>query len=207
MSTYLGIDIGAVSIQAALGVEAAPADRFASGNGEGLPLRRLAASADGRRDGQPRYEVLVSPYRRTRGRPLEILGGLIEELTRCVPVEEIAGLMLTGSGSERLAKAMKAGRCNEFAALARAVDLLYPAARTVFEMGGESSKYLRLVPDPGSGRLGIVDYSANGDCAAGTGAFLDQQAGRLKFAVEDIGRIVAEAERCAQIAGRCSVFA
>ena len=99
--------------------------------------------------------------------------------------ESIGGLMLTGSGSDLLAKAMGTGRCNEFQALARAVDLLHPEVRTVFEMGGESSKYLRLEPAPGDGPLGIVDYSANGDCAAGTGAFLDQQAGRLKFAVED----------------------
>jgi activator of 2-hydroxyglutaryl-CoA dehydratase len=74
-------------------------------------------------------------------------------------------------------------------------------------MGGETSRYLRLAPDPASGRLGIVDYSTNGDCAAGTGAFLDQQAGRLNFTVEQIGDVVAEAERAAQIAGRCSVFA
>ena len=79
--------------------------------------------------------------------------------------------------------------------------------RTVFEMGGECSRYLRLLPDPSSRRLGIVDYSSNGDCAAGTGAFLDQQAARLQYAVEDIATIVAGAERAAQIAGRCSVFA
>jgi predicted CoA-substrate-specific enzyme activase len=75
------------------------------------------------------------------------------------------------------------------------------------EIGGETSKYLRLEPDPATGTLGILDYGTNGDCAAGTGAFLDQQASRLQFAVEDIGRIADGASRAAQIAGRCSVFA
>jgi predicted CoA-substrate-specific enzyme activase len=54
---------------------------------------------------------------------------------------------------------------------------------------------------------GIEDYEKSGDCAAGTGSFLDQQAVRLKYQVEEIGDIVRTAERSAKIAGRCSVFA
>lgn len=132
---------------------------------------------------------------------------LLKAMFRHIEADRIAGLTLTGSGSGLIAQAAGARRCNEFQAIARAVDLLHPEVRTVFEMGGETSKFLRLGPDPASGSLGIIDYSTNGDCAAGTGAFLDQQAKRLKFAVEDIGSIVAQAERSAQIAGRCSVFA
>ena len=72
-------------------------------------------------------------------------------------------------------------------------------------MGGQTSKYL-LLDDAREG-YSIADYATNGDCAAGTGAFIDQQAGRLQFAVEDVGRIALESERTAQVAGRCSVFA
>ena len=36
---------------------------------------------------------------------------------------------------------------------------------------------------------------------------MDQQASRLKFQIEDIGDIVMNASKAAQIAGRCSVFA
>ena len=79
------------------------------------------------------------------------------------------------------------------------------SARTVFEMGGQSSKYLLL--DSEGGDYSIIDYATNGDCAAGTGSFIDQQAGRLRLEVEDVGRLVLEADRSAQIAGRCSVFA
>jgi activator of 2-hydroxyglutaryl-CoA dehydratase len=45
-------------------------------------------------------------------------------------------------------------------------------------MGGETSKFIRLETDCGSGRVGIDDYQTNGDCAAG-GSFVDQQASRL----------------------------
>jgi len=207
MSIYLGIDVGAISVKAALLLDRRRAESILGSDGHPSLLRGVAtAPARGERQ-TGGWSCLVTPYRRTRGRPLEAVRNLVTDILKCVPADEIAGFMLTGSGSDLLAQTMGAGRCNEFQALARAVDLLHPEVRTVFEMGGESSKYLRLEPSRGGDRLGIVDYSANGDCAAGTGAFLDQQAGRLQFAVEDIGKIVAGADRCAQIAGRCSVFA
>ena len=43
--------------------------------------------------------------------------------------------------------------------------------------------------------------------AAGTGAFLEQQARRLGLGAEDLSRLAAQAKRAATIAGRCSVFA
>ncbi|MBC7293688.1 MAG: CoA activase, partial [Thermoleophilia bacterium] len=55
--------------------------------------------------------------------------------------------------------------------------------------------------------VGIADYGTNGDCAAGTGSFMDQQASRLLYDIEEVGDIVQGAGKAASIAGRCSVFA
>jgi predicted CoA-substrate-specific enzyme activase len=96
---------------------------------------------------------------------------------------------------------------NEFKAIARAIGALHPDVTTVFEMGGETSKFIRLETDRASGRVGIADYGTNGDCAAGTGSFMDQQANRLLYDIEDVGDIVQCAGKAASIAGRCSVFA
>ncbi len=116
-----------------------------------------------------------------------------------------------------MAEARDAQSENEFKAIACAVSRLYPHVQTVFEIGGESSKYLRLAEGrkfqqaTGSNgntyATGILDYSTSGDCAAGTGSFLDQQATRLQYRVEEIGEVVAQAKCAARIAGRCSVFA
>ena len=57
-------------------------------------------------------------------------------------------------------------------------------------MGGETSKFLRLETDGIDGCAGIADYQTNGDCAAGTGSFMDQQASRLLYDIEDVGDIV-----------------
>jgi len=201
MTSYLGIDVGAISIKAALLTEVARARAILDRNGTGTFLRLLESARDRQR------VVLVTPYRRTRGRPVEAMRRLLDELAAHVDLTEIGGVVCTGSGEPLLTEAVGGGRCNEFQALTRAVDWLAPEARTLFELGGETSKFIALEPDPSSGRLGIADYGTNGDCAAGTGAFLDQQAGRLQFAIEDVAGIVASADRTAQIAGRCSVFA
>ena len=57
----------------------------------------------------------------------------------------------------------------------------------MFEIGGESSKYIRL-----SG-TSIRDYDRSGECAAGTGSFLDQQALRMQYSVEEVGEVVCTA--------------
>jgi hypothetical protein len=44
-------------------------------------------------------------------------------------------------------------------------------------------------------------------CAAGTGAFLDQQATRLQMAISEFGRFSLATKRSARISGRCAVFA
>ncbi len=199
MGIYIGVDCGAVSVKAACllsGDQAALASRFSSSE------REAQISRPGLQ-----VEVVVSAPRRAKGRPLEAVHALFAEFLRPLSGESFDGLVVTGSGGALVASTMGAGSCNEFQALARAMGLLHPEVRTVLEIGGESSKYLRLEPDGNDGELGISDYSTNGDCAAGTGGFLDQQAFRLKYAVEDIGGIVAGAARTAQIAGRCSVFA
>src|ERR1019366_3663066 len=90
---------------------------------------------------------------------------------------------------------------NEFKAIACMIATWYPRVRTVFELGGESSRYIRLENG------GIQDYDRSGECAAGTGSFLDQQALRMQYSVEEVGELVCSAGCAARIAGRCSVFA
>jgi predicted CoA-substrate-specific enzyme activase len=173
-----------------------------------LPLEQRGFSLLARPAGMS-GRVYLSPYRRTRGKPLAASKELLEEIISAVGEGAIRGVCFTGSGSKLAAARMGAAVVNEFKAVAAGLAATGVEARTVFEMGGECSKYLRLNrnKDGGGPGYGIVDYATNGDCAAGTGSFIDQQAGRLKLAVEEVGPLVLSAERAAQVAGRCSVFA
>ncbi len=204
MSISLGLDVGAVSVKlAALG---APEDSSALGQlAEAssafflpqLPMtNRLAERA-----------VVLSTYRRLQGNPLQAALDLLREFFDFVPEEAIAGIRLTGSGGQTVARALDAGFENEFCALARSMRALYPQVRTVFEMGGETSKYIFLSATDGADHLGILDYQSSTECAAGTGSFIDQQASRLLYEVEDVGAAARGASCAARVAGRCSVFA
>ncbi|MFQ6618846.1 MAG: acyl-CoA dehydratase activase, partial [Fidelibacterota bacterium] len=116
-------------------------------------------------------------------------------------------MRVCGSGSQLVGNLLKSSLENEFKSIARGFEFLYPDVKTVFEMGGTCSKYIRLERDTNSGDMGISDYERSGDCAAGTGSFLDQQASRLKYRIEEVGEIVISSQKTAKIAGRCSVFA
>lgn len=151
------------------------------------------------------YFILRSDYRRTNGEVIGATCQLLRELLRVLPAERIHGINLTGTGGRAVAKFLEGDFENEFRALSRGVSTLHPEIRTVFEMGGDNAKYLRLEEQGGS--IHIADYEKNGDCAAGTGSFMDQQATRLQYPIEEVGKIVLQSPTTTTIAGRCSVFA
>ena len=76
--------------------------------------------------------------------------------------------------------------------------------RSILMVGGEKFGLLQF-DEEGNYR----SYKTNTSCAAGTGSFLDQQAGRLNLAsIEDLSRVAVENENdFPLIASRCAVFA
>lgn len=204
MGILLGLDVGAVSLKlVALGTP-----------GDGPFFRSLGnvsagffnADFPGRSSfaGRP---LLLSRYRRTEGNPCQSARDLLEEFHASIPQGSVEGVRVTGCGGELIGGMLGCPVENEFRAIARGMKEFYPEVRTVFEMGGQSSKFLRLAGDTNSGHMGIIDYQASGECAAGTGSFIDQQASRLCYSVEDVGPAASSAACSARIAGRCSVFA
>jgi predicted CoA-substrate-specific enzyme activase len=204
MAIHIGIDLGSVSVKAALfSRDQADAPFF-----EGLGANPLFQSVRRVRDGAGQdCWLAMTHYSRIAGSPVKHARGLLEQIVGLANGRAVGQVAGTGSGANLLQVEFGITRQNEFRALSKAVELLLPNVRTLFEMGGENSKYILFEREGEGSRLGIVDYQTNGDCAAGTGGFLDQQAGRLRFTVEEIGDIVSRTNRAAQIAGRCSVFA
>ena len=203
MKLQVGLDVGATSLKLVAlyastslpqGCDPEPPEKF---------LRSVFPSASLR----PGQAFLVSRYRRIQGNPLQAAYDLLSELEQWAGPHALGSLRVTGSGGRRIASLLGCDYENEFRALAKGVRCVYPEVRTVFEMGGASSRYLRLDPDDSSGYLGIVDYQSSGDCAAGTGSFMDQQASRLRYSVEEAAAAACAEEGSARIAGRCSVFA
>lgn len=138
--------------------------------------------------------LAATVYQFHHGRPYELLRDLLNQ------EKNLDRLYLTGAIPRELAAILKAVMINEVDAAVRAVIQAVPNCRSVIEIGGVDSK-LVLVDG------GIQDFSSNTICAAGAGIFLDQQAKRLNLKVTELGKIAAEAQHPARIAGRCSVFA
>ncbi len=204
MSMYLGLDVGSVSVKVAL-----------IGERDDRPILDGAARRSNgllfRVDDEPldsRPPILLSRYERVKGRPVEVVARLLRTVISLLPDGSLSGVRVTGSGGKLVADLLGVESENEFKAVASAFGALWPEIQTVFEMGGENSKFISLDVDPENGRAGINDYGTNGDCAAGTGSFMDQQANRLNFEIENVGDLViADESKAARIAGRCSVFA
>jgi predicted CoA-substrate-specific enzyme activase len=198
MKFFLGMDVGTVSAKWAL-IGARDAIKALAAK-EGSPVAEVYPYPD-----DPEKAIAVSSYRRIQGRPLEASVKLLNELFERVSVDEIGGAIVTGSAAKLVGGALGLPVENEFKAAAIGVGTLYRDVVNIFEMGGENSKFIHISND--NGQIGIVDYETNGDCAAGTGSFMDQQSTRLRYQIEDVGDIVLAAERTPKIAGRCSVFA
>jgi len=148
--------------------------------------------------------ILEDSYIRHKGRALEVAKDLIRELEKKYPVDFIA---TTGTGAKLFASLIGASFINEIVALSRGFSHLYPDTGSIIDIGGEDSKLIILEKDTKNERLRVKDFSMNALCAAGTGAFLDQQASRLRFTIEEFGEIGLKANNVPRIAGRCTVFA
>ncbi|HET8667579.1 MAG TPA: acyl-CoA dehydratase activase, partial [Terriglobales bacterium] len=204
MSINIGLDIGGVSLKLAAIGDNTDAHLLDSLLKNSNNFFRAEFPSDSPLAGR---RLVLSKYRRIQGSPIQSTFDLLKEFYEYVPEQNVEGIRVTGSGSQLIAKILGIYFENEFRAVARGMRTFYPNVRTVFEMGGEASKYLRLEPSAKSKYLGITDYSSSGDCAAGTGSFIDQQASRLLYNIEEVGGAACGASCAARIAGRCSVFA
>lgn len=90
---------------------------------------------------------------------------------------------------------------NEITAQATAAIAFDPEVDTIFEIGGQDSKYISI--DNGV----VVDFEMNKVCAAGTGSFLEEQAEKLEISIiEEFGEMALAAKKPADLGDRCTVF-
>lgn len=150
-------------------------------------------------------EVVYSLYIRTEGNPIKAVQKGMKMLKQNLEAKkmqvEIAGVGTTGSarylvGAITGADLMK----NEITAHARGASFFVPGLRTILEIGGQDSKII-VLEDGAS-----VDFAMNLICSAGTGAFLDAQANRLKIPIEQFGDIALQSKKPTQLGARCTVF-
>lgn len=148
-------------------------------------------------------KLVAYNYLYTQGKPISMVQqGLKDIETKLPPGVQICGAGTTGSARYLGGVIIGADVIkNEITAHAIATLQHVPEARTILEIGGQDSKLITL-------QDGIVtDFAMNTVCAAGTGSFLEHQARRLGFPVEEFGELALKSRSPVRIAGRCTVFA
>jgi predicted CoA-substrate-specific enzyme activase len=147
--------------------------------------------------------ILENLYVKTQGNPIKVVQEGLHEIRKNLKREtNVSAVGTTGSGRNMIGAMVGADVIkNEITAHAVAAINVNPIVKTVFEIGGQDSKLI-IIRD----RI-AVDFSMNTICAAGTGAFLEYQCGRLKIPIEDFGSYALQSKNIVRIAGRCTVFA
>ncbi len=142
-----------------------------------------------------------SLYIRTHGDPIAALRDGLLEVKKSGDYT-ILSSCTTGSGRTLAAKLIGTELIkNEITTHTLAALAISPDIQTILEIGGQDSKIIIV-------RNGYaIDFAMNNVCAAGTGSFLDQQAGRLGVKVEEMGEMAMQSQEPASISGRCTVFA
>ena len=140
-------------------------------------------------------------YLRTAGDPEGAVRRGLEHLRERFGELPLLAVGVTGSGRERIGRLIGADAVrDEITAQARAAVHWVPDADTVFEIGGQDSKYISL-------RGGqVADFQMNKICAAGTGSFVEEQAARMGIPLEEFGPLALTAQAPVELGERCTVF-
>ncbi|MGL4955794.1 MAG: acyl-CoA dehydratase activase [Bacteroidales bacterium] len=109
--------------------------------------------------------------------------------------------MVTGSAGMGISEASGIPFVQEVVAASRLIFERYPTVRTLVDLGGEDSKMIFFHPDR------QPDIRMNGNCAGGTGAFIDQMAMLLNIPIEQLNEHMTPNPSIYSIASRCGVFA
>ena len=148
--------------------------------------------------------VLAGFYTSTAGRPVAAVQQLFSAMDDLALKKKIKlrvrGAATTGSGRKFAGKIMGADVIiDEITAHARAAREIDPDVDTIIEIGGQDSKFTTL-------KNGRVTFSImNNVCAAGTGSFIEEQAGKLGCPLSDYSARTA-GQRSPIVSDRCTVF-
>lgn len=148
--------------------------------------------------------VLVDIYRKTAGNPIGATKALftaLQEIARDRGTHiQVKGCGTTGSGRKLVGAVVGADLVlNEITAHLAGASATDPEVDTIFEIGGQDSKFIRA-------QGGVLrDANMNYVCAAGTGSFVEEQALKLGYPVDRVGDLVLEISP-PYTSDRCTVF-
>lgn len=164
--------------------------------------------------------IIFSRYGRHNARAVDAVAGFLHSLQEqlnasggtaggcsadaacrsCAGGGTMVSAVITGTVGMGIAEKCPMRFVQEVVAETRAVQRHYPGAASLIDIGGEDAKVVLMHDGEPSG------LRMNGNCAGGTGAFIDQMAVILGVSTDELGRLALGAQRTYPIASRCGVF-
>ncbi|MFC1838861.1 acyl-CoA dehydratase activase [Thermodesulfobacteriota bacterium] len=148
-------------------------------------------------------EIIHKSYVHTRGKPIEVTQNLLKTIRDEADKRIVLkGIATTGSGRNVVGDFLNADLIiDEITAHARGAVEIDSEIDTIFEIGGQDSKYISVTNSH------PLDFDMNKVCAAGTGSFLHELAN--KYGINIAGEfqdIALSSENPIKLAERCTVF-
>ncbi len=144
--------------------------------------------------------IIYSNYQRHNAKVYEaiesFIHGVMKEIGNCS-----INLQLTGSAGLGISEKTGIPFIQEVIATDGVIRKFYPKVKTLIDIGGEDSKMIFFNQDK------LPDIRMNGNCAGGTGSFIDQIATLLNVTPTDLNELAANHTTIYPIASRCGVFA
>ncbi len=147
--------------------------------------------------------IIDKYYVPTQGKPVETTQRLLRKLRDHMGKDiHIVGVATTGSGRNVVGDFLNADLIiDEITAHAKGAVQIDPEVDTIFEIGGQDSKYISLA------NTYPLDFDMNKVCAAGTGSFLHELANKYGInIVEEFQDIALSSKTPIKLAERCTVF-
>ncbi len=144
-------------------------------------------------------QLVHGVYRRHQMRIQESFSEMIQEVRGVIGDSRVA-INLTGSVGMGVAERLRLPFVQEVIAASVYLKAYHPEVSTMIDIGGEDAKIVFITdgnPD---------DLRMNGNCAGGTGAFIDQMAALLNTTHEELGSMAERSTTIYPIASRCGVF-
>ncbi len=145
-------------------------------------------------------EVLFTDYNRHNADIPKALADSLERLKAKIGADAMVRFQATGSAGMGLCERLGLPFIQEVVAATEVVLKKYPETKTLVDIGGEDTKMIFFNHNM------QADIRMNGNCAGGTGAFIDQMAMILGVSVAELSDMALRAKVVHPIASRCGVF-
>ncbi len=152
----------------------------------------------------PRNTILWKEYKRHNARQPELVRDFLLQIENEFP-EYSFTIFIAGSGGRAIAPHINAVYIQEVNAVTYAVEMMYPDAGSVIELGGQDAKVIIWKGDGSDEKTTLMFM--NDKCAGGTGATLDKLLSKIGLSMEEAAAITTKGKPIHHIAAKCGVFA